>query len=342
MLRIISYNGQDLTDVAPAELLDAVKKLDVPNSMLWIDISNPSTDEEQLVFRDCLPIHPLALSDIRRGLRVSAEDDIHHPKVEEFPDYLLVIAHSLELRKTIPTDDVHKKTSHIVTSQLSAVVTKQLLITHHPGELQSIEQSINSCVKNPKLMSKGPDYILHLALDNVVDMYIEVSNHIETKVESLEGVVLKEPNTRTLLRLLQLRRTLQEFRRTIQYLREMVYRLSRGEFSLVSIEESVYYRNVYDHLVRVHDQVETVRESVSGLVEVYFSVTSARLNNVMKVLTVISTIFLPITFITSFYGMNFRHMPELGEPWAYPAVIVLIVTISVIMIFSFKRRGWLD
>ncbi|NQW30326.1 MAG: magnesium/cobalt transporter CorA [Ignavibacteria bacterium] len=342
MLNILYYDGLTLKEIQTDELVQVVKSEFGANTMVWIDIADPTPEEEKLVFEDCLPIHTLALSDIRRGLNKTDNEEIHHPKVEEFEFYLLVIAHAMELRKAAASDESGHKGLHILTTQLSAVVNSNVLVTHHSHSLQSISQTTASCTKNPQVMRKGPDFVLHLVLDFVVDNYIEISNHYEQKVESLEGVVLNQPSTKTLMRLLHLRRSLQKFLRTIHYLREIVYRLSRGEFPMVSIVESVYYRNVYDHLVRVSDQVETVKELVSGLVEVYFSVTSSRLNNVMKVLTVISTVFLPITFITSFYGMNFQHMPELRLQWAYPAVIVVIVLIAVLMIVSFKRRGWLD
>ena len=229
----------------------------------------------------------------------------------------------------------------ITEAQLNIVISENVLITHHAGRIDGTQALRNSCSRNSHIMQRGPDYMLHLLLDDLVDDYVPLVAVFEERVEELEHLVFKSPGNLTLMRILEMKRLLQKVRRDVVYQREIVNRLARGEFALISPTESMYYRNVYDHLVRISDQVDTSREMVMSIMEAYFSVSSANLNQVMKVLTVISTIFLPITFITSFYGMNFEFMSELHTSWGYPSVIGLIVIVATIMYISFRRRGWL-
>ncbi|MBK6760262.1 MAG: magnesium/cobalt transporter CorA [Ignavibacteria bacterium] len=341
MIDIHLYRNDATTVISPDQLLAHSESLLQEDEMIWVDLSNPTPEEEQLVLQSWFPVHELVISDIRHALSSEDDQDFHHPKVDDLGTYLYVIMHAL-IAPDINTTDAANYLRLTTEAQLNIIISERVLITHHAGKIDGIKELQSSCGRNTHIMKRGPDYLLHLLLDDLVDDYMPLVSVFEDRVQELEHLVFKSPGNLTLMRILETKRLLQKVRRDVVYQREIVNRLARGEFALISPAESVYYRNVYDHLVRIADQVDTSRELAMSIMEAYFSVSSARLNQVMKVLTVISTIFLPITFITSLYGMNFEFMPELHTAWGYPAVIALIITIATTMYVIFRKRGWID
>ncbi len=315
------------------------------HAMIWVNLASPTPQEELEVLTTWFPVHELVLSDARRALGSHEDDDdqLHHPKVDDYGTYLFVIMHALVQQ---PSDSTSSESTDALRdlreSQLNIILGDRVLITHHANDIPAVTALVKACDRNPLLFSHGPDYVLHLLLDDLVDAYIPIVERFEDRVDELEHAIFRRPSNITLVRILELKRLLQRIRKDVVYQREIVNRLARGEFALISQHESMYYRNVYDHLVRIADQIESSRELTIAIMEAYFSVSSARLNEVMKVLTVISTIFLPITFLTSLYGMNFHHMPELAWSWSYPTLLVVIVVVATSMYIMFRRRGWLD
>lgn len=331
-IRYADPSGSRLFDVDQLSTIDPFAMAE--GTMAWIDLSNPTEEEEHRVLDTWFGVHELVRSDMRRAL--TNDDGIHHPKVEDLGTYLFVIMHALDIK-----DTARGEAMQYAWQQVNFIVAERVLITHHAGRVAPVRTVMGSCGMNPRVMHRGPDYVLHLLLDEIVDQYLPLLTGFEDVLEAIEQTVFKQPTTLTLARIIDVKRRLQETRRTIVYQRELVNRLSRGEFELVSLDESVYYRNVYDHLVRTADQLDTGRDAAMGMMEVYFSVSNTRLNQIMKLLTVISTIFLPLTFVSSVYGMNFEHMPELVWPFGYAMVWGIFITITVAMFMFFKRRGWL-
>lgn len=331
-IRFADPSGSRLLDVAQLSAIAPFAMAE--GSMVWVDLSDPTEEEERRVLDEWFGVHELVRSDMHRAL--SGDEDLHHPKVEDLGSYLFVIMHALDIKGT-----ARGEAMQYAWQQANFIVGERVLITHHAGRVAPVTTVMGTCEMNSRVMHRGPDYLLHLLLDEIVDQYLPLLTGFEDVLEAIEQTVFKQPTTLTLARIVDVKRRLQETRRTIVYQRELVNRLSRGEFDLVSLDESVYYRNVYDHLVRTADQLDTGREAAMGMMEVYFSVNNTRLNQVMKLLTVISTIFLPLTFISSVYGMNFKYMPELDWPFGYAMVWGILITITIVMVFFFKRRGWL-
>jgi magnesium transporter len=311
------------------------------DSMIWVDLASPTPEEEKTVLQEWFPVHELALEDMHHTSSDIQSEALHHPKVEDYGRYLFVIMHSLIPPQTA-ADNVLTYLTAMGEAQLNIIVGEHVLITYHGGQIKAADSLRASCSRNPKLMFRGPDFLLHLLLDDLVDDYLPLVQLIDDRIGELERTVFKRPSNSTLIRILAVKRELQKVRRILAYQREILSRLSRGEFALISSEESFYYRNVYDHLVRLTDQIDEGRDQAMSIMEAYFSVSSARLNQIMKVLTLFSTVFLPITFITSLYGMNFQYMPELHQVWGYPAVLGLICTVALVMVILFRRRGWFD
>jgi magnesium transporter len=207
--------------------------------------------------------------------------------------------------------------------------------------LKSITYATQLCAKNPLTLGRGPDYLFHIIIDDLVDNYTPILDHLDEMIDAMEDEVFHQPSQDSMVRILQMKKNITTMRRIGLYQREMLNRLSRGEFSLITQQEMIYYRNVYDHLVRMSDMADSYRDTVSGLLDAYLSVTSNRLNQVMKVLTIISTIFLPLGVITGFFGMNFVHLP--GSQWEYgvAATAVFMGIVALIMLWIFKRNRWL-
>jgi len=302
--------------------------------MLWVDLEDPHEAEEETVLVSLFDFHPLSIDDAQKG----REEEGHLPKVEEFNNYLFVIFNPVE---GWSKSSLGEGRDAIKTSQLSAFLSKRALVTHHYAPLGSITYAMQLCAKNPQTLGRGPDYLFHIIIDEVVDQYTPILDALDDSVDAMEDEVFKKPAQRTMMSILQLKKNIMTIRRVAVYQREMLNRLSRGEFSLITHDEMIYYRNVYDHLVRMTDLADSYRDMVSGLLDAYLSVTSNNLNQVMKLLTIISTVFLPLSVITGFFGMNFKYLP--GAEWEYGvlATILFMLAVGLGMLAAFRIKRWL-
>ncbi len=342
MITIHAWNGNTKrAEELPATVLEQDRD-QLTHEVLWIDLSQPTPEEEQLVFQKFLPIHPLSLEDITR-LRREPDAPPHFPKVEEFPAYLFVIINPLTqdfLRHIDQARDSLEPGTRPFT-QLSVVLTQNLLITHHYEPHICIDHLQTFLQRHQTQAERGPDYLYHLLLDDTVDQYAPVLDYIDDGLDALEVQVLRNPQPALFLKLVRLKREIIQLRKTLIYEREVLVRLMRGEFELVQERETVYYRNVYDHLVRFTELIESSREMATDLMQSYLAAVSNKLNEIMKVLTMISTVVLPMTLIAGIYGMNFRHMPELEQAWGYPFALGLMVLTGVTSVAYFLWRKWL-
>lgn len=334
MVQIFHYIGNELRRLTIKELALTLKQ---PDGMIWIDLDNPQEAEEETILVSLLDFHPLSIEDCQRG----KDEDGHLPKVEDFGDYLFVIFNPIETGKAEEGESAGHKL-RISTSQLSAFLSRRVLVTHHYKPLRSISHVSQLCAKNPQSLGRGPDFLFHLLIDDVVDQYTPILDALDEAVDEMEEEVFRKPAQRTMIRILQLKKDIMTVRRIATYQREMLNRLSRGEFQLlITRDEMVYYRNVYDHLVRMSDLADSYRDIVSGLLDAYLSVTSNNLSKVMKVLTIISTIFLPLSFITGFFGMNFQYLPGLDWQHGVTAATLLMLLVALGMLWVFKRNRWM-
>jgi len=187
----------------------------------------------------------------------------------------------------------------------------------------------------------GADYLVYSLVDAVVDNYFVILEKLGERVEFLEEELVAQPTPRTLKEIHSLKREMIFLRKALWPLREVIGVLERGESPLIRESTRIYLRDVYDHTIQVIDTIETIRDMVSGMLDIYLSSISNRLNAVMKVLTIIATVFMPLTFIAGLYGMNFKHMPELEWPWGYPMVLMIMLAVGSSMLIYFKKKKWL-
>jgi magnesium transporter len=333
MVSILQYINGEIRRLTLKELSQCLTS---PEGILWVDLENPLEAEEETLLVSVFDFHPLAIEDTQRG----ADEEGHLPKVEDFGDYLFIIFNPVEASATASSDD-SRGGFEIRTTQLSAFLSKRALVTHHYSPLRSINNAQQLLSKNPKALARGPDFLFHIIIDELVDNYTPILDQLDALMDDMEREVFHEPTQETMIRILQMRRNITTLRRVAFYQREMLNRLSRGEFTLITRDEMLYYRNVFDHLVRMTDLTDSYRETVGGLLDAYLSVTSNKLSQVMKVLTIISTIFLPLSVITGFFGMNFAHLPGLQSPMGVILTTLSMVLVAGGMLWVFRRNRWI-
>jgi len=270
-------------------------------------------------------IHPLILEDIlHTGQR---------PKMEDFEDYIFLVV------KMFYYDE---KDDEIKMEQVSLLLGSNFVISFQERE-GDIFNPIRERIRNHKgrIRMMKADYLGYALLDTIVDNYFIILEKVGENIENMEEELVTRPTPETLQTIHNLKRELIVLRKSIWPLREVVNSLERGESPLINEATGVYLRDVYDHTIQVIDTIETFRDMVSGMLDIYLSSISNKMNEVMKVLTIIATIFIPLTFVAGIYGMNFEFMPELKWKWSYPLLWGVLVAIFVSMIYWFKRKRWL-
>jgi magnesium transporter len=295
------------------------------NVVFWVDFEAPTIEDDQILL-NVFKFHPLTVEDCRATR--------HHPKVEEFPDYLYFIVHAIR------TDSSPDRFN---TVELDGYLGPNYVVTYHHERFTSIDKVKQSIRASPVACQRGATFILHQVIDNVVDEYLPVMEDFDDRINILEDNIFSwgRPNNQILEEILALKRSLLRLKRISSKQLEVLYRMSHGQFQLISGPALPFFRDIFDHLVRVTDLAESYRDLISGSLEAYLSVVSNRLNEIMKVLTIFSAIMLPLTFIVGVYGMNFDYMPELKKHYAYFAVWGVMILIAGGMLFFFWKRGWI-
>jgi len=298
---------------------------------IWIELER-HTSEADALLRDVLKVHALTIEDVWSSRSL--------PKIDDFDHYLYVLVHGIE----------GKKKTKLALIEIDILIGENWLVTHDRDGL--IADDIGTELDHsPRLMQKGIAWLAHAVLDRAVDRYLPVISQLDTEIEQLELDVLARAGTPTgkkvLARILSFKRTLQELRRMSIHQREILLRLSRGDFGEIPPDAIPFFRDVYDHFLRINDIAESYRDLVSSLLDAYLSVQSNRMNEVMKTLTLISTVMLPLTFIAGIYGMNFDpdtsplNMPELRWFFGYPFALLLMAVVAGGILWFFRRRGWI-
>ena len=292
---------------------------------IWIDLER-QTPEANALLADVLKLHPLTIEDIWA--------ERSRPKLDDFDAYLYIIVHGIGAAK-------HDR---LQTVEIDLVIGPNWLVTHDPAGLVSDDVG-TELDHSTRVMAKGIAWLAHAILDRAVDRYLPVIDQLDTEIEQLENEVLERAGTprgrSVLLRILAFKRRLQELRRMSIHQREILLRLSRGEIDEIPADALPFYRDVYDHFLRINDLAEGYRDLVTSALDAYLSVQSNRMNEIMKTLTLMSTVMLPLTFIVGLYGMNFKHMPELDWVWGYPAAIGFMIAVATAILLWFRRRGWI-
>lgn len=321
---VIDYTETEVMEKTGITLEECMPLRESP-SVTWLNFSGLANVEEIRKLGEAFGLHPLVMEDI---LHVG-----QRPKLELYDDYVYLVV------KMICRGD---NGNEVTYEQLSIVLGKNYVLSfqERPGDIfGTIRERIRN--NKGKLRKSGADYLVYSMVDMVVDNYFPALEKLGERVENIEEHISEDADQEVLGEIYLLKREVLFLRKSIYPLREVVAALMRQDTELVKPSTYTYLRDVYDHSVQVMDVVETNTDMLSELLDVYMSTVSNRMNEIVKTLTIISTIFIPLTFIVGLYGMNFEMMPELSNEYAYPAVLAGMAAISGVMIYYFRRKGWL-
>ena len=322
-ITVLDYDGGhcEATSLQEATTCGAFK--DTP-TVTWINVAGVQDVHLIEQIGSQYGIHPLLLEDI-----VNTQQ---RAKVEDYGDYLFIVLHMLTYGQ---------ETGSVESEQVSLVVGPHWVLTFQEDESDvfgplrtRLEQS------RGRLRSAGADYLAYSLMDAVVDNYFVILEQLGDRVEELEDDVVSHPDEATLRTIHLLKREMVTLRRAVWPLREVISSLRRGESPLIADGTRMYFADVYDHTVQVIETIENMRDVLAGMLDIYLSSITYRMDSVIKVLTIIATIFIPLTFLAGVYGMNFKYMPELEWPWGYPLIWAVMIGVGVSMLVVFKRKKW--
>jgi magnesium transporter len=298
------------------------------NTISWMDIQGLGSEEVLKQVGEIFKLHPLLLEDV-----VNVPQ---RAKVEDYNDHVMVIAHRV---RPNPEEDGFE------SEQVSFVIGKQYLLTFQEGDITDCFDPVRDRIRTNqgKVCNWGADYLFYLLIDMLIDEYFPLLEDYEERIEALEDTIIRNPSGELMEEIYHIRRELLALRRLIWPLRHVMNVLLRDATStVVASDVRIYFRDCYDHIIQVLDIIEAYRELAASLMEVYMTSMSNKMNEVMKFLTVISTIFIPLTFIAGVYGMNFKYMPELDSRWGYFLTWGVMLLIAAGSLLFFWRRGWLS
>lgn len=292
--------------------------------LLWVDILDTDEDDGKYLDR-VFHFHRLAIEDC-------VSPTIHPPKIDDFNDYIFIIAHGIN--HTIEAETVE-------TAELAVFIGKNYVVTDHNYPLYSVENIHRQVVEDGRPMKKGADFLAHALLDNLIDNILPSIDRMTDVAEEVEAETIENPRQSTLEAILKLKRSALQVHRVMAPQREVFNRLSRGDYPLIKEEAQIFYRDIYDHVVRIEDLNQTIRDISDNILSTYLSSVANRQNEVMKTLAIVATIFMPLTLLVGIYGMNFTNMPELGWKYGYFVVLGVILVAIISVLWRFWSKGWL-
>jgi magnesium transporter len=315
--------GELRCDVPLDELRAAVSDR---GALVWIDIAAGARDEGERVLRDIFHFHHLTIDDCYNAL-------IDPPKVDDYGDYLFIIVHHVEY------DDAG---AEVASSELNMYVGANYVVTLHKAPLRAVAEVRRRAELRNLVMERGVDFLAHALIDVVVDDFHPIVDLLHAQLDELSDRVLDDPRRQTLQQVLLVKRNVLRLKRSILPQRDVVNRFAHNEYErLIGSEAQMYFRDIYDHTVRVHEMIETLRDDADSALNTYLSSVNNRTNEVMKTLAIVTVIFAPLTLLTGIYGTNFEHLPEVGWDFGYYGMLLLMGTIALALIGWFRWRKWL-
>lgn len=325
-ITIMEYDGERFLEREVKTVEECFPFKDKSKSTVtWINVDGIHQIEMLGKLGEHFELHPLIMEDIL--------NTDQRPKIEDFEHYSYIVLNMLYY---------HNKNGEIISEQVSLILGSNFVISFQEKEMD-IFKPVRDRIRSNKgrIRKLGADYLTYSLMDSIVDNYFIILETLGEKIEFLEEELVIHPIPETLQAIYGLKRNMIILRKAVWPLREVVDNLERGESPLVKESTLVYFRDIYDHTIYVIDTIEIFRDMISGMLEIYLSGISNRLNAIMKVLTIIATIFMPLTFIAGVYGMNFRYMPELTWRWGYPAILLVMAAVAFSMLVYFRKKKWL-
>jgi len=297
--------------------------------ILWLDFFGEAPENAEPILKS-FGFHPLAIDD--------ALQETHASKVDDWGDHLYIVFNILNYKNENGTFE-----SEI--DELDVFLGKNFVVTYHDQLLPAIEDAWVACQRDIRHIQDGPDHLLYRIVDALVMSYMPLIDQIDAQVDQIEDQVFDHPRSEVLEQIFGLKRLLLTMRRILLPQREVLNKLSRDDYRVIDPKDRIFFRDIYDHLVRLHDLNENLRDLIGGVLDTYLSVTNNRMNEIMKVLTIITTFFMPITFITGFFGMNFfepvAHLIGWTSQQAFTVILAIMVGLPILMYFWMRGRTWL-
>jgi magnesium transporter len=322
-ITIIEYDEGHYQESEKATFDECLLLQDKPG-VTWIKVEGVHAVENLQKLGECYHLHPLVLEDIL--------NTDQRPKIEDFDDYIYIVLRLIN----------YNQDREVTSEQISLILGRNFVISLQESD-GAVFAPILERLRTSKgrIRKSGADYLVYTLMDLIVDNYFVVLEKFGEALEYLEEEVVTKPSTQTLQDIHRFKYDMIMLRKSVWPLREVIGRLERRESDLIQEATGIYFKDVYDHTIVAIDNIETYRDILSGMLDIYLSSISNRLNEIMKVLTIIATIFMPLTFLAGVYGMNFKHMPELEWTWGYPASLGLMLVISLSMLIYFRKKKWL-
>ncbi len=317
-------SGTILSDLTNEQIVDAIGD---SRGTLWVDMQNPTPEEYEYVLRNLFHFHELAIED--------TISDVHGPKVDDYGDSMYIVFHVISLGDE--RMDIH-------TDEVDAFLGRNYLVTVHDSQYDVFDRMQETRNHERNGLARGPSYLLYELIDFQLDATVDLLTRFEEHLDLLGDQIFENAgadSSRILNDLLTAKSSALRLRRVLVPQREVLGRLMRQDYAVISADQRIYYRDIYDHLARLADLADSMRDLATSTIETHLALVNNRMNEVMKVLTVFAAIFIPLTFLAGVYGMNFEYMPELNSHWAYPMIWVVFISIVVGMLWYFRRRRWI-
>jgi magnesium transporter len=315
-------DGTVQSDLSKKQIKDAYESCE---GLLWVDIEETTEEDGRFLEHD-LRFHHLAVEDCVSPL-------IHSPKIDDFGDYVFITAHGIN----------HVAEADIVeTAELALFLGPSFVVSNHNTPLYCVEAVRQMVETDGRPMKRGADFLAHALMDVLIDNVMPTIDKMSDFAEEIEEEVIRNPHQAVLGAIMKLKRSTLGIRRAIAPQRDILNRISRGDYSIVKEEARIFYRDIYDHLIRIEDLNQAIRERADNALTTYLSSVANRQNEVMKVLSVVAAIFLPLTLVAGIYGMNFDYMPELRVHWAYFAVLGFMGAVIAGVVWWFWAKKWFN
>jgi magnesium transporter len=315
-----------LIAVDPDEYSNALQN---NSGILWVDFSGEELAPTEEILLKTFEFHPLAVDD--------ALHETHVPKVDDWERYLYIAMHAISF--TSGAEDIEG-------IELDIFLGENFIVTHHDLPINAVNRVWDICSRDPRYFKQGADHVLYKLTDELIVDYMQVIETLDDEIELVEDQVMENPTNEIVQHIFTLKRATLHLRRILSPLREVLNKLARDDYTVIDPKDRVYFRDVYDHLVRLHDISESLRDLVGGVLDTYLSVINNRMNEIMKTLTIITTLFMPISFVTGFFGMNFFQPISKGLiPWTSNPVFILMLLVVIGTPFGMflwmRQRKWM-
>src|SRR5215216_2312240 len=328
MIRSLFYiPGETIQqNISPKEFTELIQN---PKGLLWVDFINEPPESCRPILQD-FKFHYLAIND--------ALQETHVPKLDDWGEYLYIVLNYMKAEE-------NGETWNTEVDELDVFLGKNYVVTHHDHQVPAVDETWEGCHRDERNLQAGADHLLYRITDNLVAAYMPAVEKIDSAIDQIEDQIFDRPSPRTLERLFGLKRVLVAMRRILLPQREVLNKLARDDYKVIDPKDRVFFRDIYDHLVRLHDLNESLRDLVGGAQDTYLSVVNNRMNDIMKTLTIITVLFMPLSVLTGFFGMNFfeplGNLKEWTTSSAFFITFVIILILPFVMYLWMRRRTWI-